>query len=129
MFPGPADPTQTLLVEDCAGLDKAMVGMTNSFTVFGRDAYGNPATQSHDPFSAAITIPGGAAVPGSWADVKPLGNGNYSVSYVMPRVGLFSVAVTLLEEHVVGSPFELQVRIARIQTLTLHWMPICCAPY
>lgn len=73
-----------------------------SFTchVQARKRSGDLKDEGGDNFQAAVT--GAANVP---TKVVDNGNGTYAISYSLPQPGQYSIAVTLHNKNIKGSPF------------------------
>ena len=85
-------------------LHTATVRQSTSFVILARDAHGNRRNTGGERFVVSFRGPCNPV-----ARVADRGDGTYRVTYVAAVSGSCSMAVTLNRQHVVGSPFPLNV--------------------
>lgn len=83
-----------------------MIGIASKVIVVARDKYGNAAWHLEDPWEVVLSS---AASPDQAMPTRfeSVGNGNHTVKYELPAVGLYQMSVQLQGQHVTGSPLEI----------------------
>jgi hypothetical protein len=98
--------------ESGSALPSLLPSSVAQFTIFARDAFGNPVRRGGALFDVTIrSADGSTEVPAQWAGrVSDNGDGSYDVSYKPPPfVGLFFVGVSSGGKQIRGSPFLVSV--------------------
>jgi hypothetical protein len=88
------------------GLYNATNGILAYFTVQARDGDGNDKTVPGDAIAATLTS---AGKPSVTSLVRYVGSGQYECKYNATVAGTYSMAVTVVGEHIQGSPFAVTV--------------------
>jgi len=91
------------------GLESAVVGYPSTFTVFARDRFANKRTLGREIVQVFIqpTNFGRGRIPSL---VHDLLDGSYYVEYNATIAGRYTMSVSLLEQDIPGSPFQIQVQ-------------------
>lgn len=91
------------------GLQRAVGGIENFFTIQAQDVAGNPRILGGDDFK--VVIDGPQTVEGRILDYD---NGTYRVEYLVQKSGDFKVHATLHGQNLRGSPYSLLVAPAEV---------------
>jgi len=100
-----------------SGLLSCVAGQTASFTIQSKDTNHNNRDTGVDQWKVALRGPsdvaGSAANIAGTAVAKSMGEGKYESLYTPVVAGVYTLAVTLDGNHVIGSPFRTYVSPAK----------------
>jgi hypothetical protein len=79
------------------------------FFLQARDSTGNDRTSGGDPFKAILFMKNQS---GAAARITDFNNGTYMISYNATRAGSYQLVLSLNNQHVAGSPFQVNIEPA-----------------
>jgi len=88
------------------GLEKGEAGIPAEFKIESINGDGRRVPIGGHPFKVDITTPSGGKLP---AEIKDNNNGLYDVVYTPTEPGNHKVAVTLFDQHIAQSPFNVPI--------------------
>lgn len=98
------------------GIKEAIVGVEAQFVLSTRNAQGSVCHGNHDSIKLEITNDQGQNYA-TEVGIQDNKDGTYNISYSVLEVGKYSAVVKLNGEHVLGSPFALDVKSQELKAV------------